>query len=106
MNEYVETIRLRLDKKIVAAEARVIFDDAYRSLRALDTESERFAHLMRALHRLGQMLEQERLTFKRAVKFSRRPDVKRVLADLKEEFKVDLEDFVEEPAPGSKPNHG
>jgi hypothetical protein len=58
---------------------------------------------MRALHKIGQMLEQEKLTFERAVKFSRRPDLKKLLADLERELKDELEDFVEEPASGSKP---
>jgi hypothetical protein len=103
IGEYLETIRLKVDKKIVTETSKVIFDDAYQSLGELDTESQRFAILMRALHKIGQMLEQEKLTFERAVKFSRRPDLKKLLADLERELKDELEDFVEEPASGSKP---
>ncbi len=88
--EFPEVIRLKLEKGMVPAEPIEIFDTAYQELGKLDEESNRFAHLTRALHRLGQMLEQERLTFKMVATFKDRPEVKTLVADLEREFKSDL----------------
>jgi hypothetical protein len=96
MGELLETIRLKIDRGRVDVPAKVIFKDAIATLDELDANSQRFAVLTRALHKISQMLEQEKMTFKNATKFSRRPDLKKLLAELEAQLKDELD--VEEPA--------
>ena len=88
--EFPEVIRLKLEKEMVPAEPIEIFDAACLELEKIDKESNRFSHLTRVLHRLSQILEQERLTFKKVATFKDRSEVKTLLADLEREFKSDL----------------
>jgi hypothetical protein len=95
LNDYVETIRLKLINKI-AVDPKQIFSEAHKYLGELDSEGDRFAVLSRAIHKISQNFErQKELTFDKAAQFSRNPDLQKLLAHLKRELKDDLVDFIE-----------
>ncbi len=100
LNDYVETIRLKLIKRIVL-DPQEIFSEAHADLEKLDSEGERFAILSHALHKISQNFEkQKELTFEKASQFSNNPDLQKLLAHLKRECADDLKDFVQ-PTPGA-----
>jgi hypothetical protein len=103
MDDLLEVIRLKIDRNRVDASSREIFEDALKALDELDTKSQRYAVLMRALHKIGQMLEQERMTFKRATRFSRRPDLKKLLAELERELMDELDVSEPDKPPAAPP---
>ncbi len=85
-----ETIRIKLGTQRIDAEPEQIVDGLFAELSKLDGESHQFAHLTRVLHRIGSMLETERLSFEKLATFRERAAVKTLLDELAQEFAKDL----------------
>lgn len=88
--EIPDTIKLKLTTHRIASEPQTIADAMFKELQKIDEESHKYACLTRELHTLGLMLETERLSFKRIVKFSERNEVKKLLNRLQTDFAYEL----------------
>ncbi len=96
--EIPEVVRMKLTTSLIETEPEEIVEELFDDLWRRDEESHRFAHLTRALYRLGAILEKERMTFKQVGKFKERPEVMDLLAELERDFAKDLADVDEKPS--------
>lgn len=88
--EIPEAIRIKLTTDLIKEGPEQMVDEMFNQLQDIDKESHKFASLIRELHTLGLLLESERLSFKKLVKVSQRPDVTAISSRLKTEFSTYL----------------
>jgi uncharacterized membrane-anchored protein YhcB (DUF1043 family) len=90
VNEIPLAIQAQLDGN-VAATPQAIVDHSFAELKPMNEQSDHFATLHNALHRLSTELEKERLSFNKVHKFSKRSAVQSLVKELSDFYAMDLE---------------
>lgn len=96
VNEIPHAIQAQLDGNI-SAEPQEIVDQAMVELKPMNEQSDHFATLHNALHRLSTELERDRLSFKTVHKFAKRQAVKAIVNEISVFYADDLKVEVDVP---------